>query len=701
MTQLLFFPIPRTQESALSLLYRCATGNGLSTEQLMRDINSKRRHSKLINGFWRDQALCSVLSSHPLLDAREKSAVEECFYKAIRKGNQTYTEIAGISVPATVLRNDLALCPGCARDGHLNIMHTLNFSDICPIHGEVFLLNCPQCGQKLIWHRVNDYHCSCGFNLRLSPTAMENNNASKHISSALTHKDGSFFSLLITTIAAMHYIHTPENRNIILESCTKIATGNKSVFFREIEKLQEFFPSLHRRTLLAPLLLSSDSKLNEYAQEYLFSACQSRPKSHPLDCRCGELEFSGEEIKFIFSSAQSIMTLRNKHLCQLSPPTQDQPNGPRRFNCPQLCKTLFEDDDVLWEKYDDHANPIPRFELIDHLTAAELLATTPQTVRRVINSGLLKGFKLEHSFGLVTSMDSLKKFNNAYVLRSEIVRRSGLHGNQLRTLLLNLAPIVIRTTRYAGHLLVYQRKHLPVDLRARIDKQSLGFQKRTISPEGMISFQAAALRLNMSPKDLRYLKDMGILDTAPSISKKGELGMERCTPGGLEHALSWRKNHVSPSEIDAVTGCDSRLIHSRFIKTGFIDCVKLHSPYIALDDAKKIARHYKKYISASTLQTRSGYGPGTISSMIELGKIHPLPHEHPDSIPGIVLITLEEAQSVFDKVNVKHPRQLRTLLSRPSPKAKHRRYNHYLTSPATIEALTNSICSPAMDNDTL
>ncbi|WP_148057917.1 hypothetical protein [Pseudomonas frederiksbergensis] len=181
--------------------------------------------------------------------------------------------------------------------------------------------------------------------------------------------------------------------------------------------------------------------------------------------------------------------------------------------------------------------------------AADLLQTNTRTVRRLINTGLLKGFKTHWPLGLVTAAHLIKDFNDKYVLRSELVRRSGLNGRPLKQMLAGLIPITVRTTLYANRLLVYQRKHLTEDLRIRLDKHELGFTQALPPREGLVNFQTAGLRLNMPSKDILELRKLGILHTTPYQQKQGAERRELCTPEGMTQAIAWRNRHVTISEV--------------------------------------------------------------------------------------------------------------------------------------------------------
>ncbi|KAB0496573.1 TniQ family protein [Pseudomonas vancouverensis] len=684
MSPLIFFPIPKDGESAMSLIYRCAIGNGISTNQFLLDAHNHQRNS-MISVLWKAHAACNLLTSHSSFEPHEKASIQACFFTPSGPSSRSGINVAGVSFAPSVVRTDLALCPGCAREGFLNQMHAFNFSDVCPVHGELYIEKCPECKNKLEWRSINNYFCPCGFDLRLTPTVLANNHTSQLLSTALNNKDTQFFTTFIAAMTAMSFAHTCDNRSFILESCTKIATGNKTFFFRELEKLQDRFPSLHRRALLAPFLLSANPTLSQYAKEYYFSACQTRPVSHAANCQCGELVFESEEIKLIFGSNENVMALRNEHRCVYS---SSRRTIRKTFQCPELCKTLYSHKDILWERDDTPAEPLHEFELLNHIAAAELLGTTPKTVRRLISSGLLKGAKLDNSSRIATTLGEVNKFNDNYALKSEIIRKSGFSNNELRTLLLNLAPIAIRTTRYARKLLVYQRKHLPEDLRQRLDRRNMNILKHLPYSSGLITFNIASERLRMPVKDVAELVRLGILKTAPGPIRRGRSHREYCTEEGMRNALIWREKHLSVSEVDEATGCDSRIIHSRFINTGYIECIWLERAYITLDDAKKINEHYRNYITTTSLYTKFRVSKSVVSGLIDAKKITPLPLCHPDSINGHTVLRLDEVNNILTE----HRKSQRKISTQPkTTKPLRRIYSHYLTTPATLQSIAQSI----------
>ncbi|AZC51741.1 hypothetical protein C4K35_4162 [Pseudomonas chlororaphis subsp. piscium] len=690
MNSLTFYPLPRPQESALSLIFRCAVGNGISTAHLLMDAYQKYQRRKMINALWESHPPCELLTCHPGFSIDEQAAIRECFYTTTRSSGILSVEIGGLIFPSALLRSDLALCPSCARDGHLHRLHSFSFCDICPVHGERFIDRCPECGVQIDWLTLNNYICPCGFDLRKAPKTLFNTYTSKLMSTALEAKDQKFFSLLFEAMSAMRFAHDLIDRSIILDSCARIATNNKSFFFREIETIQDQFPSLHRRAILAPFLLSPEPTLSEYALEYLFSASQSKPQSHSATCRCGEFQFSNKELQLIFSCQDyEFGSIKHNQFITLPPPPSK--NSRAKYKYPELCKSLYTQKNIIWEKQDKPGEPIKNFEHVGLQMAADLLQTNTQTVRRLINTGLLKGFKAHWPLGLITAIHLIKDFNDKYVLRSELVRRSELNGRPLQKILAELTPIVVRTTLHANRLLVYQRKHLSEELRIRLDKHDLGITQPLPSREGLVNYKTAGLRLNMPSKDVLALRKLGILHTTPYRQKQGAERRELCTPEGMAQAIAWRNSHVTISEIETVSGHTSRLIHARFVDTGAVSFIQLERVYVTVDDAKKIIEHLRLYTTATAFRSNTGLSATVIAKLIESSKLNPLPPEHPDAIEGLVVIKIEEAQQAIREHNENHPIRASKVRIHNSQSPQRRQRNHYLTNAETLNVIAKSI----------
>ncbi len=89
------------------------------------------------------------------------------------------------------------------------------------------------------------------------------------------------------------------------------------------------------------------------------------------------------------------------------------------------------------------------------------------------------------------------------------------------------------------------------------------------------------------------------------------------------------------------------MIHSQFLKTGFVPSVSLYNTYVTVDAAKIIDRHFKKYTTLSLLSSTKHVSVTAISELLELGKIKPLAADHPDYISGVAVVEREEAENAI------------------------------------------------------
>lgn len=691
MNRLNYYPLPKPQESAMSLIFRCAKGNGISTLHLLRDTSIDGQRVKRANALWQGFGPCELLTGHEDFTSMEKDAIRSCFYKPTRLGSHPSVEVAGMTFLLPLLRQHLSLCPGCARDGYLNNLHIFSFSEYCPVHGERYITHCPSCGKPLIWTAISDYICPCKYDLRNTLTVALNTQTPKLINNAVVQKDDQFFTLLLASIVAMRFLHTVDNRIIIIDHCARIATGNKSLFFREMDRIQEQFPSLHRRAILAPFILSESLTLSDYAMEYLFQSSQTRPLSHPFYCQCWELSYTGKELDFILDTHNIIQTWNvNLPLKTLSL-LKSELRSEQRYQCHDLCKVLYSHKKVRWENEDLPGEPGENFEILGLTAAADFLDTNTSTVRALIVSGLLKGHSISYPNGLKTSLEAIRKFSKKYVLRSEIVRRSGLSGQSLKKLLAGFAPIAISVTRYGRNLLIYHRKHLSEGLRLQLEKKDLAFLQSPLPANGMVTFKTAKTRLNLAIKDVTALRDAGILLTAPFLGKDKRTVSERCTPEGLQRALEWRKQHLSVAELAKASGYGVRTIHIRYLDTGAVSYIELQSFFISIESAKFILNHLKSYTTWLDLCYATGISSLSIEGYIEKKLLTPLPSDHPDAINGLILFKADEARQFAAGYQSKRFRisrksePCRATARRPEPDTS-------LTTSERLEAIVRTCC---------
>jgi hypothetical protein len=647
MTTSLFIPLPARQESAISLLYRYAKGNGFKTLSLLsaRVGGLNLRYMQSIPQI--NSRPHRLLTAHPLLSAAEVADISTCFYKPIFYGKRLHIELSGVRFPATVLRNNLALCPACVRDGYLQRLHVFNFSDVCPVHAEYYIQRCPECQHTIEWTKIHDFACSCGYNFRNCPPNVSSNYVSGLLNRALDRKDQGFFELLLASIQAMSFYHAQKKRQEIIKTCVNIASGTKESFFKEMQEMQDLFPSLHRRALLAPFILSENITLSAYAQEFYYYSSQTRPSSHQAQCGCGQLSYSATELGLICTSPAHAAALCSSESCKEQAATDTSAYCISSYQHDSLCRYLYNSPLISWENIDEPAVPHPDFKMLTAEAAAQCINTTPSTVRRLIKTGLLRGYATTEKYLNGTTMDSLINFNRIYVLKTEIANRSGLNTSELNELFTNLIPMIIPTSRFSRQLYVYQRKHLTEDLRATMDFRSVEIVNNKPSLSDYLTMENVAQRLNIDQKNLRGLLGLGILKTTirKGLRKSAE-PFPHCTEDSIKEALSWRASHLTVQEIAQSAGCTSHKIQWQFIRTNFVPFILLKDTFVSKSDAFRIYRHLEIYTTMDILRRESGLSLGVLLKLVKQRQLLHLADGHPDAIPGRVIFERAHATSV-------------------------------------------------------
>ena len=648
MNKLIFFPTRYPQESSLSLLIRCATANGYQDLKNF-SLAWNLRLNSITGSQWKGSHAYKLLTRDNSLSPSERASIEEAFYRRLRPANRSLVDISGVLFPATMLRTQLNLCPACIRNGYLDSMHTLRFSNVCPSHGEQYINACPHCDQALDWLRLRDFHCPCGFDLRKAPSVACDTTASRLIKNAILDKDETFFTLLLSSMSAIRHFHTPSSQLQLMEVCVNIASGNKSTYFREMQKLQRFFPSLHRRALLAPFILSANQTLSSYAIEYFFNTHQTKPTNHQRDCCCGELQFTNPELIFIFKTFNQVTQLKAEKLCIragfLLKPTA---NKKLLFQCPDLCMTLTEESYGDWEPRNRTATPEADFKLINCPQAAKILRTTAANIKHLINAGIIKGFKLHYPGGPRTSLLSIKAFNDKYILRSEIAKQTGLSDAKLREILKKTTPLIIHGFPYARNIPIYSRTQLPSELTTALNTKN-NFPTRTITDgKSLLTFSQAAEQLKLDLKDISQLIKIGILQTVFVPNQTEEKGRDYCTGESVTQAKVWRKGYLTVQEAALSCHSNGHMLHSHFLSTGFIKPLALKKTFlINLEDVTKIAHHLKTYTCPSWLVKEYNYPLMKIVRLIESGGIQPLTPGDSNFIVGRITIPRLEAKNII------------------------------------------------------
>jgi hypothetical protein len=416
--------------------------------------------------------------------------------------------------------------------------------------------------------------------------------------------------------------------------------------------LQNQFPSLHRRALLAPFILSQDTILSQYGMEFFFSSQQARPIRHSAGCCCSDLLFDKKELKFVFSTEQNVTQLKSEKRCI----SANEYTHPALYNCPNMCESLMHHYAITWDKTTRATTISPEFKLLNTNETAEMLHTTPARVRRLLKSGLLKTVVLNKLEGFFTPLSSVRQFNEKYILKSEIRSRTTLHAKVIDYLLSNCAPMKIGSPPYVTNVPVYRRDHLPKMLLHAMNDVAANIIKQPLGPKNLVNFSETAKLLRVNVKDIKPMISCGLLKLSHALPSHGLVGRDYCTGDSLEAAIIWRKNHHSLKEVALKAKCSQHLIHTRFISSGFAEFTEFRcNHFVSNETSQKIIAHYKKYTTLNFLSAETGCTITVISRLIAANQIHALTNSDPDYIKGQIVVSRTQAKQAIANFYTNRP----------------------------------------------
>ncbi|MGF6401612.1 hypothetical protein ABH905_005278 [Pseudomonas frederiksbergensis] len=657
MFRLNYTPLPLPNESAVSMLLRCATINGYKSLKLLNRAFELELNDNVAR-LWQGCATHRLLTRHSAITPEDKAQIDNAFHQLTHEKGRNFMNIHGVTFPASILRQELALCPTCIRTGCLNRMHIYRWSDVCPLHGESFLQRCPQCSSPFQWLKLDDFYCPCGFDLRTAPTTLQEHHSSKIIDRAMSENNNEFFSLLMACMNALRYLSTTDNRAMLLDVCVNIADGKKSSFFEEMFKLQKKMPSLHRRALVAPFILSQHPILSGYGMEYYFVTQQSKPAGHPVDCSCGNLLFTDKELEFVFATKENVTQLKlDKRCISAHNRTIFQTT---LYNCPDMCASLINHNAITWDEKDKITIKPSPSKLLNVNEAAEVLHTSTARIRKLERAGLLKSVVLHKMEGLFTTLPLIKEFNDRYILKSEIRSRTTLKPAVVNYFLSQTSPLKIGGAPYAADLPVYRRDSLPKELLRAMNDTATNIIQHPLGPNSLITFSEASKQLKVNVKDIKPMLELGILRVAHTTKPNGAVGRDFCTGNSLEEALIWRASHSSLSEVSTKAKCNQHLVHSRYITSGFAEFIELScNKFVTTETADKIVAHYKKFTTLHYFANEAGCTIKSISKLILSEKIFALPSDDPNYINGQIIFDRIQAKQALSEFYSAKPRSIR------------------------------------------
>ncbi|MGS6472843.1 hypothetical protein ACUS6C_04245 [Pseudomonas aeruginosa] len=631
MIQLPYIALPRRDESLASVALRLAYGNGY--ECFAHFANELKLGEGEINAHqWIGSKLFKLITLQRSLLDHDRKTLQSIFLKRTLDEHEYKFSFGGSLIPSYFLRQSLALCPECVREGYLEHMHAYHFCDKCPKHSQLYIETCPSCGFNFELRKIKNFTCSCGKDLRKLKSHPADIESTKTLTNALQHQDAAYFGKLVAALLATKFLSLKTSRHETLEACQNIATASKIVFFDFIKRQQYSSPNLHRRALLVPWLLSKDPQLKKYAAEYYCAASQSRPdiSNCTTPCNCSSLLFTTHELRMIFKC-------NNPELEDLVPTYKSKLGVKPPLTVPNLCKRLIHNSRISWEDTDITPIVCDRNTLLTPMEAANYLRTSRGLILDLRYCGLLQGNILNQAEGFLFSKDAIENFNNNYILNNAISRNLMIEPRTIHRLLTAAGIKEIRVTPALSHqIILYKKSTLPSELLTYLStpQHQNRLPSTSISPNFATTKEVSQL-LKIGHENIPSLVELGILRKTPETLSTGRNRRLTIDRSCLTDAINWRKNLLTTTEAAAHIGCTARLLHSRFTSSGYISLIHLKKiSLLSYADAERAKQHFEIYITAESARSKYKLNNRTLRKWLSKGFLKPIPEDHKDFLRG-------------------------------------------------------------------
>ncbi|WP_410479022.1 helix-turn-helix domain-containing protein [Pseudomonas sp. zfem002] len=591
----------------------------------------------------------NLFTSQRVLSRREKQQVHDGFFDIIRRSRTNYACIHGTEVPATLLRKSLALCPACIREEHIDITHLFKPIDTCRIHGIKLVRICPGCNNTIDWLSLNDYSCECGFNLRYSHTATADPAASIKLAEAISSKNHHFFEML--WIAFQTYCHciTNGNENLLLSCITQMATGQEQDFYQAINRIIDFYPSLHCRALLVPALESKYDDFREFALRYHCQSLQIKPKHHSPTCDCSEFSYSPKELKLLIRENRIFhQMISSGEISRTKASYESQEK--LTFHIHNLCEKLWQ-----WENWSTAKTPATastESPLLKLQEAANFLKITPSSLITLVLSGIIPSYFPKSSRCHFFYKHDLEQFKEKYVLRSEVsARASRVCG--ATSVLRYQKEFKIDRIASRRPIAIYLRSEIPERITELLNLNSVELQPTKLERAGFLNLnQVENFFPSFNAKFIKAMNEMGILKSLPLAPKKSWRPNPKkyFTRESVENAQAWLKPYMSTLQLAEELCYPKTSLERRFIQTRHIKFSLLGSQILIYQpEVEKIRIHINQYVTAAELFSTTGIPMVAIKRAVKLNLLTPIGAEHADYIRDLPLFLRTEADTYIKK----------------------------------------------------
>lgn len=720
-----FVALPHPEESPRSVLKRTAAANGFRSIPMLASHCTGVPERGLIGLLLGTAPLVGVLAQ-AVGDYRESFL--GAFYRQL-PGPTTRSPVlvAGTLISPSWLRTQThRVCPGCAREGWLRVIHDLAFVEACPTHGCLMLSHCPRCAAPLRWGMAGIGQCPCGYDLASAQRTEVDCAGARRVLATLQAGATDAFRRLteIPRILRFDRASTPEERNRLLNSAIAIGENQLGALLAVFEESRRTRPGLPARALAAPWLAARDEGLRSQMEVILDKASPDYPQACGT-CDCASQRLSSPEIGALLGiSSQGIAALvgagflkknTNKQswqvdypltpICQflrsLAPASQS--TGPAKA-CSPLASIGF--DDALITKIQAIQNGTLKVVQVDgrqglrnvrveasqrppnrmpaHCVgvteAAQRLGTYPNALRRVIKAGLLG--VAPHGRGGTTVFlrkTDVEAFDQRFVFVGAISQRIGRGRTVTSAKLAHLGIWPVSGPTVDGALVALYRRTDVDSLNFAQIAAMTTFSTRTGRKKGgpalydkcqWMSSGIAAQTLGVSPQGLRALVVHGLLCEGVPPGRSAD-NRRYFTVPSVESAQQWLERARSWEQVAHKLGRSVPVLKLRFLRTGYVKPLKIGvRQWIGAADIERMRLHLKHFCSCAEADAWHRAPLKHFNNLVATGRFQPVFPEEAEGIDSVILLHWSAVRAM------KRGSRLSSAISKPgipSRTNKHRR----------------------------
>ena len=701
LVRLHFVALPRPAESPLSLLKRTAEANGFLSLQAL---------ASHCTGMPARNLLRLLLGSAPLVETLGQEAGNRegdflsAFYRQIPGlTSRSPVRVQGVLTPLSWLRTQThRVCPGCAQEGWLRVIHDLAFVDACPHHRCVLLSQCPRCAAALRWDTGSIARCPCGYDLASAERPEVDCTGARRVLAYLQTADAGLFRRLSEILRILRFdrISAPEERNRVLNLATALAENRPGALPALIEESRRVRPGLPARALAAPWLAARDADLRRSMEALLEQASPEYP-GDCQHCDCATQAFGLAEVTSLFGiSSKALDTLVAAGLLEK---TSGKRYRQVQYPLPSLCRFLQSlapppqgrdaatmgrslisagSERALVVRVREiqggrlkviaadgrqglrgvrvtasrHRTPGPPAQCLSVTRAAARLHTYPDAIRRAIKAGLLS-VAAEHRRGTTVFLKTadVDAFDRDFVFVGALARRLGVGRTTLSAKLAHLGRLPVSGPTVDGALVaLYRRADVDSLDRPQISavatfKSHAGRKKgdpELYDKRRWMRSTDTAEALGVSPQGLRALVVHGLLREGVPSGRNSD-NRRYFTVASVKSARQWLMAAVSWEKAAQRLGRSVSSLKQRFLRSDYVRPLRIGArQWVGAADIEHMRLHLEQFCTCVEADAWHAAPLKHFNNLVATGRIQPVPLQETDGVDSVTLLRWSEVRQL-------------------------------------------------------